>query len=170
MTRSVLLVLVVLCSSSVARADVDHFGWSHWGGSGSGRCGTPCGVTLGLALSVDLAITIGDIVLLANQDHLSGGWAVVQGLWGGGHVLLGAILTGVGALGLALEVDGGGSLVMFGLLLVGEGLFFIIVAIVSAVRGFQELRKHALFDSPYLPSLAVAPTQHGGMGVLSWRF
>jgi hypothetical protein len=169
--RSFVLALVMLGAAS-ARADDWPFNSNHTGGSSQAGCTVGCGVMFGLTFGLDLVVDIVDVVVLAQRDFISPGWSVVQGLWGVGHVVVGAVVTAVGGLAVGLGAAGAGAFLALGLVVLGEGILLIVVAIISTVRYFTA-RRHPpeAARDPLIPALAVSVDGQGGVSsLLSWQF
>jgi len=164
--RALTLAVAVLAATPAAAWDWD-FG-RHSSSSGA-PCDVGCGVFFGVTFGLDLAIDIVDVVVLANSDFISPGWSVVQALWGIGHVIFGAVATGLGGLGVALQVKDAGTVLGLGLITLGQGLFLIVVAIVSTVRFFQHRRERRTHPAVPVVSLSLHP-QGGATALLGWRF
>jgi hypothetical protein len=169
----VLPLLLVLFTAAPARADW-WFGGSHGGSSGGEACSVGCGVFFGLTFGLDLVVDVVDIVVLAQHDFISPGWSVVQGLWGLAHAVIGTVVTAAGGLGLGLGAKDAGTVFTLGLVTLGEGIFLVVVAIVSTVRFFAE-RRHRREEErrhPAVPvaSVSVDPVRGGGSALLTWRF
>jgi len=164
--RALALSFALLAATPAAAWDWD---FGHHSSSSGAPCDVGCGVFFGLTFGLDLAIDIVDVVVLANHDFISPGWSVVQALWGVGHVIFGAVASGLGGLGVALQVKDAGTVLGLGLLTLGEGIFLVVVAIVSTVRFFQHRREQRLHPAVPVVSLSLEP-RGGATAVLGWRF
>jgi hypothetical protein len=169
MRAASLLVLLVALLSTSSRAD----GFGHgWGSGCDASCETGVGVTMGLIEAADLGIVVANLLTMVHREYVATGWGVLEAAWGVGHLALGGVVTALGAVGLALNDPGAGGRLALGLVLLGEGLFFLIVLIDSAVRFVRHLRhRDAWLDSPLVPVVAFAPGRGGGGAALfSWQF
>ncbi|MFZ5443573.1 MAG: hypothetical protein ACOZQL_26440 [Myxococcota bacterium] len=164
-----LLALLLVLAAPVARADID---WPSSGSGSSAGCSVGCGVFFGITFGIDLAVDIADFVILGQGDHLRPGWGIVQGLWGGGHVVFGGIITAVGILGATVKGEGSGALLTLGLITLAEGILLIVVAVVSGVRYVQAKRREYAPPPRALPpqvSLRLEP-KGGASALLTWAF
>ncbi len=159
-----LIAGVIVFAEGRARAD-DH----DWGSGGD--CGTGCAVASGVILGiVDVVFLGADLGYGVQGRWLPGGWAWGQTIWGGGNLLLGVVMTPLGALVKDKNMLGLG--IGFGVL----GAWFFVHGVISLVKWYAAPRHlRGVRAAPgrhlYLPDLAFGPTGGGGgAGVLSWTF
>ncbi len=164
--RALALSVALLTATPAAAWDWD---FGHHSSSSGAPCDVGCGVFFGLTFGLDLAIDIGDLVILGNHDFVSPGWSVVQALWGIAHLAFGTVASAAGGLGLALQVKDAGTVFGLGLVTLGEGIFLIVVAIVSTVRYFQHRREQRVHPAVPVVSLTLNP-RGGATALLGWRF
>ena len=168
-----MLLLVVALSAPVAWADSFGGGGSGSGGGCTASCGVTLGVTAGVVFGLDLLIDIVDLVAVLPGGYIGPGWGILQGLWGLAQLAGGAVMTGFGILGSALQVENFGWVLAAGLGGVVQGVFLIVMAVVGGVRYVAHKRKeHEERMHPAVPvaSLLLDPVKGTGGVALAWAF